>query len=190
MTHVLIVDDHVAVRAGLRSVLRLDPTLDVAADVDCADRALDAAARVPVDVALVDYQLPGTDGLSLCRALKALKASLRVVLYTAFAGERVTLAAVVAGADAVLGKGASADEVVRAVCAVARGEWLPPPLSPDAVRCGAHDVAPEDLAIFGMRVNGTPEPEVADALHIERHELARRIDAIVAAIRPPSPRPR
>jgi DNA-binding NarL/FixJ family response regulator len=186
MTTVLIVDDHVAVRAGLRSVLRLGKTFAVVAAVGDATAALGEARRTPIDVAVVDYQLGGTDGLTLCRALKRVRPSTATVIYTAYDPRGFTVAGAVAGVDGVIGKGAPAEEVLAALEAVIGGDKLLPELSPDAMRDSARRLEPEELPILGMRVNGTPEPEIADALDIEPGDVRTRIDAMLDRLRPPT----
>lgn len=182
MTSVLIVDDHVAVRAGLRSVFRLDPEIEVAAAVADGRAAREEAGRRPVDVALVDYVLADCDGLVLARELMAGANPPAVVLYTAHEGQQLTIAARIAGVDAVLGKGAPAEEVLWTIRAAAEGRSRAPELSQEAVREASRRVDPDDLPILGMRLADTPEPEIADALKLAADQLRERVDAIVAAL--------
>jgi two-component system response regulator DesR len=184
MPSVLIVDDHVAVRAGLHSVLRLAPSIDVVGAVPDAPTALAAAERRTVDVALVDYQLPSVDGVTLCRSLKETQRSLATLLYTAYDLPGFAVVSAVAGLDGVLGKGAPAEAVIAAIEAVAGGECRRPEPTRDAVRDAGRRLPAEDLALLGMRLAGTPEHEVADALSLSSEELGQRIDAMVERLRP------
>ena len=184
MTTILIVDDHVAVRAGLQSVLRLDPDIEVAAAVPDGGSARAALDRRPVDVAVVDYVLDDCDGIALARELKLMSPPLGVILYTAHEGEQLAITASIAGLDAVLGKGAPADDVLRTIRSVADGGRQMPELSQDAVREAARRVAPDDLPILGMRLGDTPEDEIADALHLDAVEVQQRIAAIVEVLSP------
>ncbi|MGH2886745.1 MAG: response regulator transcription factor, partial [Solirubrobacteraceae bacterium] len=68
----LVVDDHPAVLAGLRQLLEDQADFEVAAAVATAEEALSVAEAEPVDVAVVDYQLGGRDGLWVSRKLKRL----------------------------------------------------------------------------------------------------------------------
>ncbi|MEJ7717391.1 MAG: response regulator [Thermoleophilaceae bacterium] len=72
MIRVLLVDDHPALRAGLGTVLRLEPGLIPVGAAADAEAALEEARRRDPNVVLVDYHLPGDDGLMLCRRLKEL----------------------------------------------------------------------------------------------------------------------
>src|SRR5207248_11769676 len=71
-TRLLVVDDHPAVRAGLRELLADEPDFSVVAAVDSAEAAVEVARREPIDLAVVDYQLGGRNGLWLSRKLKRL----------------------------------------------------------------------------------------------------------------------
>src|SRR3954453_18729935 len=137
----VIVDDHPAVRAGVRGRLDDEPDLCVTATAATAREGFEAIADLRPAVALVDLHLPDDDGLHLCLRTRALDTPPRVVFYSAFADTAVAVKAAIAGADAVLAKTASP----RALIAVLRGE-LKPPLDPRALRAAGASLEPEDLA--------------------------------------------
>lgn len=80
----LVVDDHPAILAGLRGLLGSESDLEVVDALDSAEAAAEVAARMAVDVAIVDYQLPGHSGLWLSRKLKRLPVPPAVLIYSAF----------------------------------------------------------------------------------------------------------
>src|SRR5918999_948512 len=94
MIRVLVVDDHPAVRAGLVAMLRSEPGLVPVGAVGSAELARDGT-----DVLLVDYDLPDSDGLTLCWDAKCREDPPAVLVYSAFARPRLTIAATLAGAD-------------------------------------------------------------------------------------------
>src|SRR5947209_18339461 len=79
---VLVVDDHSAVRAGLRQLLEDQADFEVVAAVASAEEALGVAEAEPVDVAVVDYQLGGRNGLWATRKLKRLPQPPAVLIYS------------------------------------------------------------------------------------------------------------
>src|SRR5690242_19256600 len=101
----LVVDDHPAVRRGLRELLDEEPDLRVVDTASTAKEGLAIAQRTAVDVAVVDYQLRGRNGLWLSRKLKRLRTSPRVLIYSAYSDGLLTAAAVVAEADGLVSKG-------------------------------------------------------------------------------------
>lgn len=184
-TRVLIVDDHAAVRAGLRELLDDEPDFEVVAAVDGAEAAMTVADREPLDVAVIDYQLGSRNGLWLSRKLKRLPSPPAVLIYSAYADGVLAAAAVVAEADALVNKGGLGSELRDEVRRVARGgsglrplpEWLG-----DAIRAryGA-----EEQAIFGMLLAGIATAEIARTLELSEAALESRLDAMLRKLQMP-----
>ena len=123
--HVMLVDDHPVVRAGVRAVVEAHPDLRVvaeAADGAEALRILEAASG-PVDVVLMDLQMgEGMDGVSATRAVRERRPDVQVLILTTFDTEADILAAVDAGAAGYLLKDAPSEEIARAVRQAAAGQ--------------------------------------------------------------------
>jgi DNA-binding NarL/FixJ family response regulator len=185
MIRVAIVDDHHAVRLGLHAAIRSEPGL-VPAGV-----ATDGAGLAPMlyrtkpDVVLLDYQLPDTDGLTLCRRIKSEPPAPAVILYSAFADATLTVPALVAGADGILHKGGPARELFEGIRRVARGGDVMPPVSPPLLEAASQLLDTEDLPILGMLVDRTTVAEIADALRIEATDLRNRIDRMLRRLKDP-----
>jgi DNA-binding NarL/FixJ family response regulator len=127
---VLVVDDHPAVRMGLRELFEDQPDFVVVAAVDSADAAMALAEREPVDVAVVDYQLGSRNGLWLSRKLKRLPRPPRVVIYSAYCDGPLAATSVVAEADGLVSKGGVGADLCDAVRAVAHGQVRLPTVPP------------------------------------------------------------
>ena len=180
---ILVVDEHPAIRAGLAAMLGDEPGLSIAATVADAGDALECLSEVRPDVAIVDYHLPGVDGLTLCHEIRSRAGAPRVVIYTADADESLAVLATLAGASAVVRKDGSPEQLVAAVRAAANGQDRPPPPRPGVLqRLGAR-LQPEDLAILGMVLHHTPDPEIAETLGVAESRLARRRWSIVQRLR-------
>src|SRR3712207_1808179 len=108
MIRVAIVDDHHAVRLGLQVMLGAESDIDAVGAAAAAGELWPLLYRTAPDVVIVDYRLPDTDGLSLCQQIKGQAPAPAVVLHSAFADDALTVAALVAGADGVVHKGAPA----------------------------------------------------------------------------------
>jgi DNA-binding NarL/FixJ family response regulator len=183
MTRIVVIDPQPAVRAGLVMMLRTEPGLvPVGAAVGAAD-GLELVKRRRPDVVLLD----GGD-LPLCRRLRALAHPPRVVLYTAGGDEALPVTARVAGADGLVHKEAPAEDLYAALRVVARGETALPPLDRELLDAAAHRVEPEDLALLAMLVDRTEPEDVAATLRLDRRRVARRIERVLARLRPRSPR--
>jgi DNA-binding NarL/FixJ family response regulator len=180
--NLVIVDDHPAVRAGLRGLIDGEPDLVVAATAATAREGFEAIAEIQPAVALVDLHLPDDDGLNLCLRTRALEHPPRVVIYSAFANAALGVKAAIAGADAVLAKTASP----RALIAVLRGE-LKPPLDPRALRAAGASLETQELAILGMLAHGVAEDEMAATLGLEPEHARARRAAMLAKLGRPRP---
>jgi DNA-binding NarL/FixJ family response regulator len=173
----VIVDDHPAVRAGLRGLLDDEPDLCVTATAATAREGFEAIADLKPAIALVDLNLPDDDGLHLCLRTRALEQPPRVVIYSAFANPALAVKAAIAGADCVLPKTASP----RALIAVLRGE-LRPPLEPRALRAVGASLETDELAILGMLAHGVSEAEVAATLGLDAEGALARRAAMLAKL--------
>jgi DNA-binding NarL/FixJ family response regulator len=181
----LVVDDHAAVRAGVRDMLADESDFDVVAAVASAEEGLSVAEREPIDLAVVDYQLGGRSGLWLSRKLKRLRQPPRVVIYSAYADDVLSAAAVVAEADGIVSKSGLGSELCDAIRAVARGEHrlrsVPPWLS-EGLR---HRLGHEEQAIFGLLLAGIPRDEVAQTLGISADALDAQLWAMLRTLEAP-----
>jgi DNA-binding NarL/FixJ family response regulator len=183
MIRVLIVDDHLALRAGLSAVLTAEPGIVPLATASSHEELWPALHRTKPDLVLLDYHLPGEDGLAICRHIKRTMPPPRVLLYSAYADAALAIPAVLAGADGVVHKGAPALELYEAIRLVARGEPVRPPLSRELLTDASARLHPDDLPVLGMALDDTPHAEIAAALRLEPRELDARIDRMLAALR-------
>jgi DNA-binding NarL/FixJ family response regulator len=181
---VLTVDDHAVVRSGIVNLLESEDGIRSVGAVSGCTAALDAFRRSQPDVVIADYRLTDGDGLALSRELERDDWPSKVLVFSGFAGGELAVAATVAGAGGVLGKGTAGELLLAAVRAVAAGGMPGPDLSPEAVKLAAERVEPEDLPIFSMRLEGTSATEIAEVLRMDRVAVERRIDRVVDALKP------
>jgi DNA-binding NarL/FixJ family response regulator len=184
---VAIVDDHHAIRLGLRAALLSEPGLEPVGSAANAGETDVLLYRTRPDVVLLDYHLPGMDGLTLCRKIKSDAPAPAVVLYSAFADPSMTVPAIVAGADAIIHKGGQTRELFDAIRHAARGEKALPPVSEPLLEAAGQALDPDDLPLLGMLVNRTPPVDIADAMRIEHAELDRRIASMLRRLKVPVP---
>jgi DNA-binding NarL/FixJ family response regulator len=174
-TRLLVVDDHPAVRAGLRELLVNEADFEVLAAVATAEAGLEVAEREPIDVAVLDYQLEGRNGLWLSRKLKRLPQPPAVLIYSAYADGLLAAAAVVAECDALVSKGRLGADLCEAIRRVASGRRQAPLLSPrlgESIRCR---LDPEQQAIFGLLLAGVEPAEVAHTLGLRTARLESQL---------------
>ena len=174
---IVLVDDHPAVRAGLRGLIEDEEGMRVAASAASAREGLEAIADARPDVALVDLHLPDDDGLSLCLRARSLPEPPRVIIYSAFADAGLAIRALIAGAEGVLAKATAPHELLDALRDGAVSQ-----LDARALRALGERLDPGDLPILGMLAHGTPAGEIERTLELEAGGLEARRWALLARL--------
>jgi DNA-binding NarL/FixJ family response regulator len=127
VVRVLVVDDQELIRTGLRGLLRERFGFRIVGELSSGAGVVEAAAELDPDVVLMDVRMPGVDGVSATRALREQGATPPVLVLTTFDDEEILAGALRAGAAGFLLKGVPAEDLQRAVRAVAAGgSWLDP----------------------------------------------------------------
>jgi DNA-binding NarL/FixJ family response regulator len=183
---VAFVDDHYAVRLGLEAALHAQPGMTPVGAAACAAEVAPLLCRTAPDVLIVDYRLPDGDGLSVCLQVEALLISTALLVHSAFADGWLTVPALIAGADGIVHKGATGQELAEAIRAVAGGRTALPTIDSELLTAAADGLEPEDVAVLGMLVHGLSRPEICDALRIQPTELHERRARMLAALRSPA----
>ncbi|HET6672941.1 MAG TPA: response regulator transcription factor [Agromyces sp.] len=168
MIRVLIVDDHQAVRAGLAMLLEGTDDFAIVGEAGDGREALRLIGEMPVDVVLMDVQMPVLDGVEATRRLAQRHDGPRVLVLTTFGVDEIVTAALAAGAAGFLLKTASADELVEAIRRVAAGDAV---LAPEVTRT----VIDRLRALDSRPVSASPYPaasaRLADLTDREREVL-------------------
>ncbi|ONF74326.1 response regulator [Amycolatopsis keratiniphila] len=119
MIRVLLADDEPLLRAGARLLLNQAGDIEVVAEASDGAEAIDVVRRMPVDVALMDIRMPGTDGLA---AVEEIAREVRVIMLTTFGDEAYVARALRAGAAGFLLKDTDPAQLIQAVRSAAAGE--------------------------------------------------------------------
>jgi DNA-binding NarL/FixJ family response regulator len=129
---VVLADDQALVRRGFRLILEAEPDIEVVAEAEDGQQAIDAVRRHRPAIVLMDIQMPGLDGLEATRRILAdADSHTRVLILTTFERDDYVFQALQLGASGFLLKTAPPEDLITAVRVVARGEAL---LSPSVTR--------------------------------------------------------
>ena len=126
---VLIADDHVLVREGIMKILSLEEDFEIAGEAGDGQEAFRIALEKDVDIALLDVNMPITDGIEACRMIKRVKPQIGVIALTIHDQQEYLFEFIRAGASAYLLKDISPGQLVETIRGVASGNsYIPPRL--------------------------------------------------------------
>ncbi len=183
MIRIATVDDHPALSAGVTTVLQREPDFVPVGTASTKNEIAPLVYRTAPDIVLLDYHLPGTDGLRVCRSLKDVPAGPRVVIYTAYAGAPLAVGARAAGADGLASKAAPARELFEMLRRVHAGEQMLPAITPQDIADACARVEPEDQPLLTVLLDGATGAEVADALRVPGDEVRWRVERVLSRLR-------
>ncbi len=210
---VLLVDDHEVVRAGLRTLLGRERTIEVVGEAGTAAEAVAQARRLRPDVVVMDVRLPDRSGVEACREIRAESPGTHVVMLTSYADDDAVLASIMAGASGYLLKQVRGQELARAIETVASGQSLLDPgvtqkvldrmkrLVAGEEPDGMAALSPQEQKVLALVAQGKTNKEIAGELglsdktvknylsHVfEKLSLSRRAEAAAFFARRQAPR--
>jgi DNA-binding NarL/FixJ family response regulator len=194
---VLIVDDDDLMRAGLRSVLSSDATIEVVAEAGDGRAGVERVRELRPDIVLMDVRMPDLDGISATREVLAARPDVKVVILTTFEEDEYIFGALRAGASGFLLKRTSPEELIRALHTVAAGEsLLSPPVTRRVIERMAQEPAPEassserldvltprEREVLELVARGLSNGEIAKTFVIEESTVKTHVKRILMKLR-------
>jgi len=190
---VLIVDDHLVVRQGLRTFLDLHEDIQVVGEAGDGQTAVELAAQLTPDVVLMDLVMPGLDGIMATTRIKGLGTGIQVIALTSFAENDKVFPAIQAGASSYLLKDVTPDALVEAIRAAHHGEArLHPEITRKLMEQVAHQspaVSPtappltkRELEVIRLVAQGKSNHEIAQILVISEKTAKAHISNILGKL--------
>jgi DNA-binding NarL/FixJ family response regulator len=191
---VLIVDDHPALREGLRAILTTQSDIAVVGEAATGQEAVARAIALRPDVVLMDLEMPGVDGVEATRRIRERLPGTRVVVFTAFDGDERVMSAVEAGAHGYLLKGAARAEIFHAVRAAYQGGA---PFQPTAATVllrrlaeqrGTREevLSPREREVLHLLADGLTNKEIARRLAVSERTVKFHVGSIFAKLGVPN----
>lgn len=181
---VLIADDHPMMREGIAASLTAHGGIEVVAQACDGDEAIRFFTSRRPDVALVDLQMPGKDGLEAIRAIRSLHPEARLVVLTTYAGDARIAAALKAGASAYLLKNVPGRELAATVREVHSGSHiLPQALRREvAIHYAGDALSPRELDVLRLAADGHSNREIGQQLHIGETTVKTHMSTILVKL--------
>ncbi|MEV5749682.1 response regulator transcription factor [Actinoallomurus sp. NPDC052308] len=180
MIRVLLADDHHVVRGALAALLSLEPDLEVVAEVDAGDQVLPAVLRHRPDVAVLDVDMPGADGLTAAAAVHERLPECRTLILTGHGKPGHLRRALTAHAGGFLLKTAPPDDLIAGIRNVAAGRRvLDPSLALTAWDLADNPLTPRETDVLRLAAEGAEAPEIAQRLHLSAGTVRNYLTAVV-----------
>jgi DNA-binding NarL/FixJ family response regulator len=202
----LLIDDHQIVREGLRAMLAMRADIMITGEAGDGAGALELIRRLAPDIALLDLEMPGLDGVGLLQAMQQEGLTTRIIVLTAYGSDEHILRAIQAGARGYLLKDASLHEVLQAIDTVMAGGSLLAPQVAGRVLATMGQMlqtgtipAPlteRERAILTLSAQGLPNRAIGDQLGLaertvkfhltiiyQKLGVANRTEAVAHALR-------
>ena len=177
---ILLAEDQAMVRGALTALLHLEDDIEVIAEVSQGDQVLEAAMKAQPDVALLDVEMPGADGLSVARALHKSLPSCRIVILTTFGRSGYLRRAMESGAVGFLLKDAPADQLAVAIRRVMAGERVvDPDLALSALSDGDNPLTPRERDVLRASLDGASIADIATQLYLSEGTVRNHISTAI-----------
>ena len=195
MIRVVLVDDQMLIRQGVRSLLALSGDVTVVAEASDGDEALDVIRRESPDVVLLDLRMPKRDGVGVLKALQAAGTLPPTIILTTFDDDAALLEAVKAGARGYLLKDVSLEQLTKAIRDVAAGGTIIRPVLTERVLRGLEHIrrdfdalSPPDpltrreVEILRLMAGGYSNREIAEALGTAEGTVKNHASSILSKL--------
>jgi len=206
-TKILLVDDHDLVREGIRSLLQNKRDLKIVGEAGSGEEAVKLAGELLPDVIIMDISMPGMGGLEATKEIKAKHPAIAVLILTVHDEEEYIMGLLTAGAAGYLLKGSCREKLVKAVQAIAQGEFVcDKPAYQTIIKYSAFHrtvpanrverLTPRETQVLQLAAEGMSNEGIAARLEIstrtvkghmlnvfDKLQVRSRTEAVLAAIR-------
>jgi DNA-binding NarL/FixJ family response regulator len=191
---ILVADDHLLFRDGLRALIDSAPDCELAGEASTGEEAVNLAAELQPDLILMDVRMPGLDGIQATRQIVRTSPHIGILVLTMLEDDNSVFTAMRAGARGYLLKGASHDEVLRAIRAVTGGQAIFSPaiaarmmeffntMRPAKIPDVFPELTEREREVLGLIAQGYNNSEIARELVISPKTVRNHITNILSKL--------
>jgi two-component system response regulator DesR len=180
MIRVLLAEDQGMMRGALALLLRLEPDIEVVAEVGSGSDVVPTARETRPDVALLDIEMPGCSGLDAAAALRRELPACKVLIVTAFGRAGYVRRAMEAGASGFLVKDGPVEDLAAAIRKVLAGERvIDPSLAAAALSAGPNPLTERERGVLAAAADGSTIADIAKRLHLSESTVRNYLSAAI-----------
>ncbi|HEY9287919.1 MAG TPA: response regulator transcription factor [Candidatus Dormibacteraeota bacterium] len=180
MIRVLIAEDQAMVRGAMKALLAMEDDLEIVAEVDRADRVVPVAKQTHPEVALLDIEMPGGDGITAAGELRKVMPTCKVLIVTTFGRPGFLRRAMESGASGFMLKDAPAHELALAIRRTVRGERVVDPgLAAAALSAGVSPLSDRERDVLNAGRQGASIAEIAKSLFLSEGTVRNYLSAAI-----------
>jgi two-component system response regulator DesR len=177
---VLLAEDQGMMRGALALLLGLEPDIEVVAEVSDGASVVPTAVRERPDVALLDIEMPGVDGLTAAADLHRRLPGCKILILTTFGRPGYLRRAMEAGANGFLVKDGPVEELAAAIRRVLAGERVvDPALAAAALSVGPNPLTERERDVLAAAVDGSTVADIAARLHLSESTVRNYLSAAI-----------
>lgn len=180
MIRVLLAEDQAMVRGALSALLTLEQDIKIVSEVSRADKIVECAVATKPDVALLDIEMPGGDGITAAVSLHETFPHCRIIILTTFGRPGYLRKAMESGVVGFLVKDTPATELAIAIRRVMAGERvIDPELATAALSEGRSPLTDREQSVLRAAANGASNVEIARKLHLSAGTVRNHLSAAI-----------
>ena len=181
---IMLIDDHVLVRMGIVTATRFQSDMEVVAEVEDGEEALESFRKVQPDVVILDLRMPKIDGLDLIDLIRSEPHSAKILILSSYAAGSDVSRAIHAGADGYVRKGMPLDNLLAAIRAVYSGErFVPPEIATRLASMIQSRLSDRELDVLRLIARGRRNKEIALELHVSEPTVKTHVANILTKLR-------
>jgi two-component system response regulator DesR len=180
MIRVLIAEDQAMVRGALKALLTMEEDIEIVGEVDRADRVVEVAKGTSPDIALLDIEMPGGDGIGAASELRKALPSCKVLIVTTFGRPGFLRRAMESGASGFMLKDAPAHELALAIRRTMKGERVVDPgLAAAALSAGVSPLSERERDVLKAGQSGASIADVARSLFLSEGTVRNYLSSAI-----------